>query len=226
MTNQVTLQPTHCVAVDLVIVTVDENDHKIKMYVTRQNEKYVLPGVLTLTNESEGAAVERIIKSKIDVDDPAHEPVNVSNYRMVRLNARTDVDRDSRGRVISLPVVTLATKINNMSNFVDINDLLKEEFMYDHKSIVIETVKLLKESITQNDNVLSIMPTTFTYRDVMNVYAELDERYKNMSLSNFKKQANIDRYLVDTDENRQTSRGRSSRLYTLKESEKSYVNIP
>lgn len=104
------LTPTQNVAVDLIIIAYDRNDHMVKLYTPKREVEPAkgqpaLPGVLLQEGEHISSAVQRTIKDKTQLDE--------LTYNLQELPARTNPYRDERGHVMSIPTLVLLHGQNN-----------------------------------------------------------------------------------------------------------------
>lgn len=138
-----------------------------------------LPGGLILPNETAEQAAIRILKSRIGLSDQ-----NKVWMRQQKLYSR--IDRDPRGRVVSLAFIALVP--------FDISEQLEKRqdarwmhvskvknLAYDHDQILMDSVNYLREVINHSPVAAYLLPKVFTLTQIQNFYqnilkSELDPR--------------------------------------------------
>ena len=107
------LKPTQNLAVDLLIIAYDRENHTVKLYTPKREVdpakgQPALPGVLVREGEHISSAVKRTLDDKTNLDN--------LTYTLQELPARTNPFRDERGHVVSIPTLVL---LSDQSTFDD-----------------------------------------------------------------------------------------------------------
>lgn len=213
------LTATQNVAVDVVLIANINN--RVKIFLQKDDDSYYLPGVLLKHKETVSSAIQRTIESKINPDSKSISSIVVKNSVYKQLLPMTNIDRDPRGHVISLPVIVFATieSTDRSDEFIDINKLSNLRFKYDHIDILNEVIHHLKQSLTGKPYLLLLMNDGFTLTDIKNLYGSVDCKFNQTTTSNFKKISNVTEYLEEIDvtsKKRHVSGPRPKRFKVLK----------
>lgn len=157
------------VAVDIILITSDNGYIKI-LLIRRKNEpykgKWALPGGFVKEKEELTDAAERELK----------EETGVSGIRLEQLHAFGSVERDPRGRVVSIAYIALQPKetiVRADSDAIDadwfpIYDL--PELAFDHDEIVRHALSLLRNKLEHSNVCKYLLPEKFTINELQSVY--------------------------------------------------------
>ncbi len=202
------------VAVDAVVFTVKSNELYV-LLIKRRNPpfkgQYALPGGFVVDNESlEKAALREL-----------EEETGVKDIFIKKLTAYGDVNRDPRGRVIT--VVFMAVIDSEKFNLRATADAMKAEWVnsnevkklaFDHNKILIESLAELKFEIQTTNIVAQLLPEKFTLTEMQKLYEiilgrELDKR-------NFRKKIRALGILQPTRETKMEGAHRPAVLYKFR----------
>ena len=178
-----TLTPNLNVSLDAVILFNHEDQAAI--YVQKENGQYKLPGVLFQTDETTDLATKRLTATKIR--SGLHNKVKLQTY----LHPKTDVNRDSRGRVIGLAALyTLKDGFEvaeeNVLLFEDFRNLSKDDFMYDHYDIVLDALIYTKEHLFDNkENLFTKVYSTYRIKQLHAFAQSVNPLFSKQTVSNF-----------------------------------------
>ena len=173
-----------------------------------QKGKWSLPGGFVNIDEEIGANALRKLKEKTGV---------VGNFYTEQLYTWGDIDRDKRGRVISVSYMGLV-KPETYSNsggtekqrWVDLEIALQEDLAFDHKEIIKYAVERLKGKMEYTDIVFNLLPDEFTIYDVKAIYELLF--YKRQD--NFRRR--IEKYVEPLNKIKSGGQFRPAELYRWK----------
>lgn len=201
--------------VDAVVFTIMHQELKI-LLVKRQTDpfkgKYALPGGFVEYQEELEDAVKRELQ----------EETNVKNVFLKRLKPFGKVNRDPRGRVVSISFLALvsADNINLQSSNDASNAQWKDSdalppLAFDHKDIITDALQELKFLIQTTNIAYQILSKKFTLSEMQRLYecvlgTELDKR-------NFRKKiAELD-LVKETGEMKRDGAYRPAMLYSFKQ---------
>lgn len=145
-----------------------------------QKGKWSLPGGFVNIDEEIGANVLRKLKEKTGVS---------GDFYTEQLYTWGNIDRDERGRVISVSYMGLV-KPETYSNsggteyqkWIDIEIALQMDLAFDHKEIIKYAIERLKGKMEYTDIVFNLLPDEFTIHDVKAIYELLfDKRQTNFN---------------------------------------------
>lgn len=152
-------------ATDVVIFAIHENALKVLLIDINippyYNNIYGVPGGLILPEETAEDSVYRHIRNKAGVKD-----INIE-----QLYTFSSIDRDPRGRVVSVAYFGLMPSIITTQSKVywkDINKL--PQLAYDHKEIIKKAVERLKAKMEYTTIVRGFLPKAFTLSELQKVY--------------------------------------------------------
>lgn len=176
-----------------------------------QKGKWSLPGGFVNIDEEIGANALRKLKEKTGV---------IGNFYTEQLYTWGDIDRDERGRVISVSYMGLA-KPETYSNsggtekqrWVDLEIALQEDLAFDHKEIIKYAVERLKGKMEYTDIVFNLLPDEFTIHDVKAIYELLF--YKKQD--NFRRR--IEKYVEPLNKIKSGGQFRPAELYRWRKGE-------
>lgn len=178
--------------------------------VSKYNGYWAHIGGLIRVDETAEEAVDRLLRDKAGIKDIHKE----------QLYTFSDIDRDPRGRVVSVAYLALTTKDESEetkktgveTKWVPVKNL--KGLAYDHDNITKVAVERLRSKIIYTDIAKHLMPKEFTLSDLQRVYeAVLGEA---MDKRNFRKRVLSLGNLRDT--RRTIKRGvmRPAALYSFK----------
>lgn len=170
-----------------------------------QKGKWSLPGGFVNVDEEIGANALRKLKEKTGV---------IGNFYTEQLYTWGNIDRDERGRVISVSYMGLV-KPETYSNsggtekqrWVDLEIALQEDLAFDHKEIIKYAVERLKGKMEYTDIVFNLLPDEFTIHDVKAIYELLF--YKKQD--NFRRR--IEKYVEPLNKIKSVGQFRPAELY-------------
>lgn len=203
-------------AVDVVCFRVIEN----KIYaligkVSSENkfrDDWALIGGLIRPNETAEQSVDRLLKDKAGVEKVYKE----------QLYTFSEIDRDPRGRVVSVAYLAFfndSSKLDlkNQKNpieidWVDINKIPK--LGYDHNSVFKIALDRLKSKIFYTDIARYLLPKEFTFSDLQRVYELL--LGESLDKRNFRKRINSMGMIYETGNTIKKGVMRPAGLYSFK----------
>jgi len=205
------------VAVDTLIFTVREDKLMvllIKVGSGPYKNKWALPGGMVQIDETLDKAAKRVLKKKAGID----------GIYMEQLYTFSDINRDTRGRVISVAYFALVSsdefKLKTMDYYSsiawhDVRNLPKMAF--DHKKIIQFGLERLQAKIEYSNIVYGLLPETFTLTEMQKIYEiilgkEIDKR-------NFRKKILSLEILKETKKLRAGAKHRPAKLYKFKKRE-------
>jgi 8-oxo-dGTP diphosphatase len=198
------------ITVDVAIFTVHDNQLQIVL-IKRTNEPYkgewALPGGYLQEGERSADSAARVLDTKAGVKDVYLE----------QLFTFDDLDRDARGRVISVsyfalvPTAKLAFSGSDVQHptLFPIDSLPKLAF--DHTTIVRYAVQRLQAKLEYTNAVMSLLPKTFTLSELQSAYEAILAR--PLDKRNFQKKFLSLDIITATDTMRAGGKHRPARLY-------------
>lgn len=201
------------VATDAVIFAVINGSLKVLLIRIGEGEYegfWALPGGLVRMDESLDEAAERILSEK----------AGVNGIYLEQLAAFGDLDRDRRGRSVSVAYFALVNGEEHLPKTIeyysgiewkDVSRLPKLAF--DHKKIIRTAEERLRSKLGYSNIAYGLMPKEFTLTELQTVYEvilghELDKR-------NFRKKIKDIGLVKHTGNVRRTERSRPARLYSF-----------
>ncbi len=172
--------------------------------------KYAYIGGLIQVHETAEDAVNRLLKDKAGIENIYHEQL----YTFSR------VDRDPRGRVVSVAYIGL-TNNENIQNlekaqvstkWVPISQV--KNLPYDHDDITKVAVERLRTKILYSDIARHLMPKEFTLSDLQKVYESV--LGEGIDKRNFRKKILSQNILNDTGRTMKRGVMRPAALYSFK----------
>lgn len=157
------------VAVDMIIIT-PENGHIKILLIRRNNEpykgKWALPGGFVKEKEELIDAAERELK----------EETGISGLNLEQLHAFGGIERDPRGRIVSVAYIALQPKETIVradtdamdADWFPIYDL--PELAFDHDEIVTYALSWLKHKLEHSQICRYLLPERFTIEELQSVY--------------------------------------------------------
>ena len=180
--------------------------------------KWSIPGGFVDIDED----IEENVFRKLRIKTGVH-----GDFYFEQLYSWGKVNRDSRGRVISISYLGLCTDADYTvetcemkARWMNVYDVLNGnygELAFDHKEIIQYALERIKNKIEYTDIAFHLLPDTFTIRECQDVY----ELILGKQLYNFRR--NIAEYIEPTDEVRKIEgkQFRPSALYKVKENKTS-----
>ena len=205
--------PRPAVAVDCVLFGLDLDEDALDiLLIQRMNEPFAhawaLPGGFMQMDETADAAARRELE----------EETGVTDVYLEQLYTFTGVDRDPRGRVVSIAYYALAklsdhriraaTDAENVGWF-RIGELPRLAF--DHQKIVDTAIERLRGKVRYAPIGFELLPPRFTLSQLQRLYEIILE--KPLDKRNFRKKILGMDLLVDTGEHEQGVAHRAARLY-------------
>lgn len=202
------------VTVDAVVFTALHDDLKV-LLIKRKNPPfkgmYALPGGFMENNESPEDAVKRELT----------EETNVKNVFLQQLGAYGDVDRDPRGRVVTVVYIALISPDHELASSADaigaewhtVDPL--PELAFDHRQIIKDALRQLRFEIQTTNIALQILPKKFTLSELQHLY-ELVLK-KQLDKRNFRKRIKELAVLRELKETKMEGAHRPAQLYSFKE---------
>lgn len=171
-----------------------------------QKNKLALPGGFVNIDEDIEANIKRKVKEKTGV---------CGDFYMEQLYTFGALDRDERGRVISVSYIGLVNeqtyKHNNDGShetfWVNVEDALLMNLAFDHNEMILCALKRLRGKAEYTDVLFNLMPAEFTINDCQMVY----ELILGKKLNNFKRSVN--KYLKPLSRTRTGKQFRPAELY-------------
>ena len=207
------LTPTQNLAVDLLILAYDRENHTVKLYTPKREVEPAkgqpaLPGVLLQEGEHISSAVKRTLDDKTSIDN--------LTYTLQELPARTNPFRDERGHVVSIPTLVL---LHNQSIFnddwVDFKPGLTLPF--DHADMVNLAYHILANNWDKHPLPLFLAGDRITLEETRDILAHFQPYYEKVIPSNLRQMTFVQKFLTETDEFVKTkTQGRPPRYYAIK----------
>jgi len=207
------------VAVDIIIFTVIDDELKV-LLVKRDEEPFrdswAMVGGFVRIDEGLEDATKRLLKDKAGVDDVYLE----------QLYTFGDVDRDPRGRVVTVAYFTLIPSRtsfngNDRTQWFSAFDL--PALAFDHDAIITMAIQRLQWKIEYNTIVFTLLPEEFTMLQLRLVYEAILN--KKLDHRNFSKKI-IKHKIIELSGNETTEyRTRPSRLYKFTKNIGDIVNL-
>ena len=207
------LTPTQNLAVDLLIIAYDRENHTVKLYTPKREVdpakgQQALPGVLLQEGEHISSAVKRTLDDKTNLDS--------LTYTLQELPARTNPFRDERGHVVSIPTLVL---LHNQSTFnddwVDFKPGLTLPF--DHTEMVNLAYHILANNWDKHPLPLFLAGSRITLEETRDILAHFQPYYEKVLASNLRQMSFVQKFLMETDEFVKTkTQGRPPRYYAIK----------
>ncbi|MCT4581611.1 MAG: NUDIX hydrolase [Flavobacteriales bacterium] len=205
------------IAVDAVVFSYEKNQLAVLLVKQKYGvykDKWVLPGGLVLNKEPLKDAVRRELKEEAGIS---------VDYMEQLYTYGDDVERDQRGRVISVAYMALVNpdgmkleastdaieakwfKIDNVPNLA-----------FDHNQIVVDGLARLRNKIHYQPIGFDLLPTLFPFSALENLYKTISGR--NIDRRNFRKKILSFEILEETNKVRQEGSGRPGKLFKFNKS--------
>ena len=207
------LTPTQNLAVDLLIIAYDRENHTVKLYTPKREVdpakgEPALPGVLLQEGEHISSAVKRTLDEKTHLDS--------LTYTLQELPARTNPFRDERGHVVSIPTLVL---LSNQSTFNDdwVDFKLGLTLPFDHTDMVNLAYHILANNWDKHPLPLFLAGSRITLEETRDILAHFQPYYEKVLASNLRQMSFVQKFLMETDEFVKTkTQGRPPRYYAIK----------
>jgi 8-oxo-dGTP diphosphatase len=202
------------VTVDAVVFTILDKELKILLIRRKYppvEGKYALPGGFVKIDEYLKQAVARELE----------EETGVKGIYLKKLPAFGDVERDPRGRVVTIPYLALidgeAVKLHSTGDA----ELAKwhpayglPELAFDHKRIIETALEILRQDLYSSDVAVEIMPGKFTLSEMQAAYEIILD--KSLDKRNFRKKLKELGMLKELSETKMDGAHRPAKLYSFK----------
>ena len=207
--------PRPALTVDCVVFGLDLLNKNMKILLIKRKlppfeNKWALPGGFVLMHENLQEAAERELR----------EEAGLSNIYLEQLYTFGDVNRDPRGRVVSVAYFALV-KMNNLSLHADtdasdaawfeIDDY--PSLAFDHEKILEKAIERLKGKVRYQPIGFELLPKNFTLSQLQNVYEIILETV--LDKRNFRKKVLSMGLLNELDEIEKDVSHRAARLYSF-----------
>lgn len=207
-------KPKYYVTVDAAVFTVHEKQLNL-LLIKRRNEPfahmYALPGGYVEEQENLEQAVSRELR----------EETGVKEIFLHQIGAYGNVNRDPRGRTVSVAFIALidATKIKlnaqtdaETAQWFSLGEL--PALAFDHETIINDALFKLRQLIGTTDIAFELLPVEFTLTELQLVHEAilgtvLDKR-------NFRKKIFADDVVIQTSKTKMDGVHRPARLYKFK----------
>lgn len=207
---------------DMVLFRIDETDSGnmrkgsnkklqvllIQRSIEPQMGKWSLPGGFVEIDEEIEDNVKRKLREKTGIS---------GNFYVEQLYTWGNVNRDERGRVISVSYLGLVNDAayknvggSERQEWVDIDDAMDMDLAFDHKEIIKYAIQRIQGKAEYTSIIFNLMPEEFTIKDCQDVY----ELMLGKKMDNFKRR--ISKYLVPLNKTRTGKQFRPAELYTWK----------
>lgn len=207
--------PRPSVTVDIVVFGLDEQDLKV-LLIQRDLEpfegKWALPGGFVRMDEDLEQAARRELK----------EETGVADLFLEQLYTFGTVDRDPRGRVITVAYYALVNLVEHKlaaatdarsAAWFALTDL--PALAFDHEKIVQAAFERLRGKVRYQPIGFELLPTKFTLSQLQRLYEKVLDR--TLDKRNFRKKILSMGLLIGLDEIEQDVAHRAARLYRFDE---------
>ncbi|MFC1623025.1 NUDIX domain-containing protein [Patescibacteria group bacterium] len=203
------------VAVDVLIFSIIKDKLNVLLIEIGSgpyDDQWALPGGLVQIDETLDQAAKRVLKEK----------GGISNVYLEQLYSFSDVDRDVRGRVMSVAYFALVDsdkfKVSTMEHYTNIEWKPVEalpKMAFDHKEIIKYGVRRLQDKIEYSNIIYGLLPKSFTLTEMQKVYEIVLGR--EMDKRNFRKRVLSLGILKSTGKKSYDTKSRPAKLYQFKE---------
>lgn len=210
-------------ATDIVIFTIQDGKLKV-LLIKMTREPYIgswaIPGGLIAPDESADEAALRHLRAK----------TNVKDVYLEQLYTFGSVNRDPRGRVVSvayfalIPSTNISLKTTEDYGGIDWFPVKKlPELAYDHREIIAKAVDRLKSKLAYSTISYSLLPKEFSLSELQTVYEVILARH--LDKRNFRKKILSLGLIRSTGKKRRGDANRPAELYTFKKRIPEFVDI-
>jgi len=219
MTQKTSLQFA-VLATDIVCFRIIQNQLSILLgkveTVSQYKGKWALIGGLILPEETADTSVGRHLLQKAGMSDVYKE----------QLYTFSDIDRDPRGRVVSVGYIALTNndakhKGKVETKWLPVNEI--GDLAYDHNKIVLTAIERLQTKIAYTNIAQYLLPKEFTMSELQNVYEII--LGKGVDKRNFRKKILAVDILKDTGKVKKEGVMRPASLYSFNSKQTKVVNI-
>ena len=212
--SKLTDYPRPSVTVDLIILTIAENDLQVLLIRRKQAPfagRWALPGGFVEMNESLEDAAARELK----------EEVGVERVYLEQLYTFGEPKRDPRGRVISVAYFALidaeGQRIVAASDAADAawhSVFQPPRLAFDHRKVLDYAVSRLRNKLEWTTVGYELLPKRFTLSELQRVYEIILQR--PIDKRNFRKKVLAQGQLRELDETRADGAHRPAKLYSFR----------
>ncbi len=209
-------------AVDTLVLTIQDGvlcALMIQIAKGPYKDQWALPGGVVQVSETLDAAAGRVLEKK----------AGIQGVHMEQLYTFSDIDRDVRGRMISVAYFALVDSSDftpkTLEYYKDIawKDVTRLPHMaFDHKKIVQYGVDRLRAKIEYSNIVYGLLPKEFTLTDMQDVYEAILGR--GIDKRNFRKKVLSLDILQETKKTRTGLKSRPAKLYKFKQRKIVFTN--
>jgi len=205
----------HAVAVDVVLFTIQDDALKVLMVKRTAapfRGRWVLPGGVVRSDESVDEAALRELQDK----------VGIATVYLEQLYTFGDLDRDPRGRVISVSYYAMvdwghfqlkAPRKLVSARWFPVNRL--PNLAFDHRNIVTYALERLRNKVNYTSVAFQLLPQRFTLTELQRAYEVI--LGQRVDKRNFRRKMLQLGILRNTGEQRAEGRQRPARLYSFTE---------
>lgn len=201
-------------AVDIVCFRIVDDNLQVLLGIVNSdnnifNGQWAYIGGLVRVHEVAEESVDRLLKDRVGINQAYKE----------QLYTFSEVDRDPRGRVISVAYIAIINK-NQAFGGGSVESIWRNtnqipKLAYDHNKITKVAIGRLKSKIVYTDIARYFMPKEFTLSELQKVYEIiLNEKYDKR---NFRKKVLSLNILKDTKQKVKKGAMRPASLYTFKQ---------
>lgn len=209
------------IATDTVLFTVEGRELKALLMRVRRPPHYInhwgAPGGLIHPKENADEAARRHLWIK----------GGVRNVYLEQLYTFSRVDRDPRGRVVSVAYLALTpdgglrTKTKEEVKWFPVNKLPR--MAYDHKEIIARAVRRLKAKLGYTNIAFALLPDEFTLSELQRIYEVVLER--KLDKRNFRKKFFALKLLTALEKKKRGGANRPAGLYRFAEKKLKIVEV-
>ena len=197
------------------------SDYELQILMVKRDEepckdKYALPGGFVDIDEDIDVNVRRKLLTKTGVN---------GDFYIEQLFTWGDIDRDERGRVVSVSYLGLCNSSNynvekwvENSKWLDVYKVINGKYgdlAFDHKKIIEYALERIKGKIEYTDIAFNLLPEKFTLSECKAVY----ELILGKSLLNFKR--GVAEYIEPLNEYQEGKQFRPAQLFKVNKDRKS-----
>ncbi len=198
------------------IYTIDQG--KIKVLLIKNIEEpykgyWHLPGSFLKSTES----------LENNITDVVYDELGFTNLSIEQSHTFSDINRIADKRVIAVNFISIIDVITASIKRVPVENIQSEWFsidelpklMYDHDIIINNSIKSLKQKLSNSNSLKSLFPSDFTLPEIQKVYEYLFDI--NIDRRNFRKRFIKFDMIEETGEYSDSLSGRPAKLYRFKD---------